>query len=375
MTIKNCATIEGTSRYRERFKGLAAENHFRLEQNLWLSSIGIGTYLGRPDDATDALYTESVARAVELGANVIDTAANYRFQRSERAIGAALRRLTTERICERDEIAVCTKGGYLPFDGEPPEDVRAYIEETFVRPGIASFSDIVDGSHCMTPRYLQSQLDRSLANLNLDCIDVYYIHNPESQLTARSPIPRAEFEARLRAAFERLEQNVSERRIRHYGVATWNGFRVEPTAPGYHSLERIVELAREVGGDEHNFRFIQLPFSLAMPEALLSANQPLNGEPVSLLEAAGALGITVIASASILQGKVARNLSDDIREPLGSLSTDAQTAIQFVRSTPGITTALVGMSRREHVEENLQLMRVPRTLPEDYERLFNESDE
>ena len=64
-----------------------------------------------------------------------------------------------------------------------------------------------------------------------------------------------------------------------------------------------------------------------------------------LLEAAEKLGVTVISSASIFQGRVAQGLPAELRETLGSLSTDAQTAIQFVRSAPGITTALVGMSR------------------------------
>ncbi|MDX6694164.1 MAG: hypothetical protein QOF02_1767 [Blastocatellia bacterium] len=368
MTINGHATLAGTERYRDRFKGKAAVNHFRLEQDLWLSSIGIGTYLGHWDESTDELYREAVACAVELGANLIDTAANYRFQRSERAIGAALQQMITDGICARDEVVVCTKGGYLPFDGEPPKDVRSYVEETFVRMGIAGFSDIVAGSHCMTPAYLQSQIDQSLANMKLDCVDVYYLHNPETQAQIVAP---AEFEARLRAAFAHLEQNIRDGKIRHYGVASWNGFRVQPNAPGYHALERMVALAREAGGAEHGFRFIQLPFNLAMPEALMLRNQPLEGEPVTVLEAAGALGITVVASASILQGKVAHDLSEEIREPLGSLSTDAQTAIQFVRSTPGITTALVGMSRRLHVEENLQLARVAPALPEDYQRLFS----
>jgi aryl-alcohol dehydrogenase-like predicted oxidoreductase len=372
MTIHGYATLEGTKRYCERLAQETASNHFRLEQNLWLSSIGIGTYLGKPNESTDELYREAVARAVELGANLIDTAANYRFQRSERAIGAALSQLIENGTCSRDEVVICTKGGYLPFDSEPPADVRSYVEETFVKTGIAGFSDIVAGSHCMTPAYLQSQINQSLDNMNLDCLDVYYIHNPETQLGV---IERDEFEARLRAAFERLEQNISDGKLRRYGVATWNGFRVQPNARGYHSLARMVELAREAGGDEHGFRFIQLPFNLAMPEALMLANQPLNSHPVSVLEAARALGVTVVASASILQGKVAHDLSEEIREPLGSLSTDAQTAIQFVRSTPGITTALVGMSRRAHVEENMQLARISPAPPEDYQRLFSQPEE
>src|SRR5438874_12658611 len=135
------ATPEGTARYRERFENIAAQDHFRSAQDLWLSSIGLGTYLGDANEETDRRYSEAILRAVELGANVIDTAANYRFQRSERSIGTALSELG-RRGFGRDEIVVCTKGGYLPFDGAVPVDVRAYIEETFVRPGIAGFADI-----------------------------------------------------------------------------------------------------------------------------------------------------------------------------------------------------------------------------------------
>jgi len=370
MTTDLHATLAGTTRYRERFKTLAADNHFRLEQNLWLSSIGLGSYLGNADEATDDRYTVAVAHAVELGANVIDTAANYRFQRSERSIGKALRALTEDDGFSRDEIVICTKGGYLPFDGAPPRDVRRYVEETFVAPGIASFGDIVGGSHCMTPAYLQNQLDQSLRNLDLSCIDVYYIHNPESQLGS---VSSAEFSVRLRAAFERLEQNIAQGKIAKYGVATWNGFRVAPGAAGYHSLEEMVALAREVGGESHGFRFVQIPFNLGMPEALSLHNQAVSGTWMSALEAAAALEITVVASASILQGRFAVGLPETIREPLGSLATDAQTGIQFVRSTPGVATALVGMSQREHVEENLQLMRIEPVHPEEFMKLFAEA--
>lgn len=371
MPLDGCATVEGTARYRDRFKESADEKHFRLEQNLWLSSIGIGTYLGNWDEETDARYAESIKRAVELGVNVIDTAANYRFQRSERSIGAALQRLTEEGY-GRDELVICTKGGYLPFDGEPPRDARRYVQETFVRTGIAKLTEIVGGSHCMAPAYLQSQIDQSLRNMDISGIDVYYIHNPESQLAA---ISREEFETRLRSAFELLEQNIAGEKIKHYGVATWNGFRVAPDKREHLSLERIVEIAREVGGNSHCFRFIQLPFNIAMPEALVLSNQKLGETYVNVLEAAAALGVTVVASASILQGKVARGLPEAIREPLGSLATDAQTGIQFVRSTPGITTALTGMSRRAHVEENLQLARIAPAQAEDYQRLFTQNGE
>ncbi|MGH9944531.1 MAG: aldo/keto reductase, partial [Pyrinomonadaceae bacterium] len=211
MTITGHATREGTERYRQRMlrEKSAAEGHFRPEQNLWLSSVGIGTYLGQWDEETDRNYTEAVRHAVELGANVIDTAANYRFQRSERSIGAALRNLLDAGEFGRDEIVVCTKGGYLPFDGAPPAGqagVRQYLEETFVRPGVAELSDFAAGSHCMTPSYLAHQIEQSRRNMGLETLDVYYVHNPETQLGV---VSREEFERRLRAAFAHLEQSVA----------------------------------------------------------------------------------------------------------------------------------------------------------------------
>ena len=339
MPLPSHATTEGTTRYAERFATRAAENHFRRQQGLRLSSIGIGTYLGQPDEATDQNYANAIVRAVESGVNVIDTAANYRFQRSERSIGHALKTLA-ERGFSREELVICTKGGYLPFDGAPPRNVREYVEETFVKPGIAGFEDIVGGSHCMTPSYLQNQLDQSLRNMDLECVDVYYIHNPESQLAYVSD---EEFHGRLRLAFERLEENRKSGKLQFYGVATWNGFRQPAGSAGHHSLVRMVEIAREVGGEGHGFRFIQLPVNLAMPEAVSLENESLDGDPMTVTAAAWQLGVTAVASGSILQGRLAKAV---------------QTAIQFVRSAPGITTALIGMSRVEHVDSNLQLMSV-----------------
>src|SRR3569832_1426889 len=256
-----CATPEGTGRYRERF----SQGHFSTQHGLLLSAIGIGTYLGNADAATDDSYTRSIVRAVQLGVNVIDSAANYRFQRSERSICEALKILTNGHGIAREELVICTKGGYLPFDGAPPRNVREYVNETFVKPGIASFDDIVGGSHCMTPAFLQSQLDQSLRNMGIECVDVYYIHNPEPQL---GHVSEDEFYHRLKLAFERLEENRSHGKLAHYGVATWNGFRTPPNSGGHHSLARMVELAREVGGEQHGFHFIQLPFNAAMPEGL-----------------------------------------------------------------------------------------------------------
>lgn len=359
------ATREETEKFKQRFPK-AAENHFRPAQGLILSSIGIGTYLGNWDEQTDKSYIEAIVKFVESGGNVIDTAANYRFQRSERNVGKALRNLT-ENGFGREEIFICTKGGYLPFDGEPPGDVRGYFEENFVKKGIAGFDDLVGGSHVMTPEYLQSQIDQSLRNMNLDALDLFYIHNPESQL---QEIDRYAFDARLAKAFEKLEENRREGKLRFYGAATWNGFRVPPDNPSYHSLEKMVKTARQIGGEDHGFRFIQLPYNLAMPEAYLFKNQAVAGKVFSTIEAADELGVSVMCSASILQGKLARGLPENIRASFGNLDSDAQTSLQFVRSTPGVTTALVGMSDARHVGENLRLATREPASEENFQKLF-----
>ena len=208
MRLPGSATTDGTDRYRKRFDGKIPLEHFHQSQSLWMSSIGIGTYLGNYDDATDQAYHQAVVRAVESGSNVIDSAINYRLQRSERSIGTALKELITKGY-GRDEIVVATKGGFIPFDGTPPEDTRRYFEETFVKPGVALPSDVI-GSHCMTPKYLTNQLDCSLHNLDLECVDIYYVHNPESQL---SKVTRDEFDNRLLKAFEALEGAVSAGKI------------------------------------------------------------------------------------------------------------------------------------------------------------------
>jgi len=356
------ATRQGTESYARRFLGKAADGHFRETQGLVFSSLGIGTYLGQPDERTDAAYADAVVAAVENGINVIDAAINYRFQRSERSIGAALVRLE-EKGFSREELVLCTKAGYLTPDGKMPSDPNRYFFEEYIQRGVFSAKEIAGGSHCMAPRFLEDQLARSLANLGTDCVDVFYLHNPETQL---AEMPPAAFLARVRAAFEFLEKTCAKGKIGFYGMATWNGFREE----GGMSLPDIAEIAREVGGQGHHFRFVQLPFNLAMTEALTLGNQHLNGKALTMMEAASELGITLIGSASLLQGQVASNLPPFVGEALG-LESDAERALQFARSSPGIATALVGMSSEQHVHSNTKLVRVPPATMDQFSQLFS----
>ncbi|HET8965824.1 MAG TPA: aldo/keto reductase [Candidatus Acidoferrum sp.] len=360
------ATKNGTQTYAERFRARAADGHFREAQDLVLSSLGIGTYLGQPDERTDAAYASAIVSAVENGINVVDAAINYRFQRSERSIGAALVQLE-EKGFSREQIVVCTKAGYLTPDGKMPPDPNRYFFEEYIQRGVFQAKDIAGGSHCIAPRFLQDQLARSLANMGVDCIDVFYLHNPETQL---AEVPKPQFLSRVRDAFHALEANVATGKIQFYGMATWNGFRQEAGARDSMQLSDFVAIAREIGGDGHHFRFVQLPFNLGMTEALTLGNQSVEGKNLTIMEAAEELNVTLIASASLLQGQVASNLPSFVAEAMG-LQSDAERALQFVRSSPGITAALVGMSREEHVMENVKLVGIPPATIDQFSRLFS----
>jgi len=366
MKLPGHASLEGTDRYRKRFAAKLSGEHFRQSQNLWLSSIGLGTYLGNYDDATDQQYHQAVIKAVGAGCNVIDSAINYRLQRSERSIGTALKELAGQGF-NRDEVVVATKGGFIPYDGTPPKEPRKYIENTFIKTGLAGAADIVSGCHCMTPKYLLNQLDCSLRNLDVETIDIYYVHNPETQL---GKVKGGEFDSRVVNAFEALEGAVGAGKIQMYGMATWNCFRNAADAKDYLSLAHVIELAEKAGGKNHHFKVIQLPLNLGMSEALTHANQPAHGHSHNVLEVAQDLGLTVMCSASILQGQLSHDLPPVIAETFAGLESDAQRALQFVRSTPGVTTALVGMKQQKHVAENLAVARVAPASWEEYSKLF-----
>ncbi|MFZ0821682.1 MAG: aldo/keto reductase [Candidatus Acidiferrales bacterium] len=377
------ATSEGTQRYAQRFARRTHETHFRMitdpaaqkserqqqSQQLAVSTLGIGTYLGNADEATDRAYTEAVIAAVEAGFNVVDSAINYRLQRSERSIGAALAELG-RRGYAREEVLLCTKAGFLTPDGTMPADAGAYFQSEFIASGILKTDEIAAGCHAMAPRYLSDQLERSLRNMGVECVDVFYLHNPETQL---AEISRGDFLARLGAAFMWGESKVLAGKICAYGMATWNGFRVPPESGEHISLAAVEALAREIAGDAHHFRFVQLPVNLAMTEALTLPNQDLEDKPVTMVEAAGAMGIQLIGSAALLQGRMARKLPEFVAKAIG-LENDAERGLQFARSVPGMSTALVGMSHAEHVRKNAKLFSVPLLDAEQFGRLFSRGE-
>ncbi len=276
--VTGFATPAGTARYASRFPALEGARWFRQFDGLTVSNLGLGTYLGHVDDEADALYRAAVEMAIESGINFIDTARNYRHGHSEIAVGQGL-----AKCRNRDEVVVATKAGYA------------------------------GSTHSLDPDFLEAQLDLSRAALGLETVDIFYLHNPETQLRM---VDGATFDLMMEKAFERCEAMVESGKIRSYGTATWDGYRV----PGQLDLKKIVGLAGP------RFRWIQLPLNAVLNEG------------VGLIEEANGMGLGVATSATIYQGRLKDHLP---------------VAIQFARFTSGVHSALIGMGRPKHVADNI----------------------
>jgi len=360
MPFPGHATAEGTDRFRARTS--CPEAHFHKIGDQFWSSVGIGTYMGERDDETNRIVADAVFTSVKGGINVIDSASNYRSERAEKSVGRALSRLIEDKHCNRDELVICTKGGYLPF-GAP-----GFLSDVAGKVGEVAEHDMVANGHCMHPDYLEWQMNRSLEHLGLDCIDVYYVHNPEAQA---GKIEERVFDQRLEAAFRFLQGAVKDGKIRAYGIASWNAFRLTPDNPAHMSLQKAKSIARRAanGGRDH-FHFIQLPVNLAALEGLRLPNQMVGRDAFPAVRAALTLGIRTISSGSIGQAKIPE-LSEELRLKLGANLNDYQRALQFTRSAPAIATALVGMKQTEHVLKNLEVCNRPPLTPTQARALYS----
>jgi aryl-alcohol dehydrogenase-like predicted oxidoreductase len=366
MALAGCATPEGTRRFRDRAvrDRSIPTSHFReAPGNLMLSTIGLGTYIGPPDSATDLAVEQAATICLtSTRVNVLDTALNYRHQRAERSLGRALGRVVARGDAARDEVFVATKNGYLAPDGESRLSPSRWVDEELVKTGVLSPADVVDGCHAMSPSFLDDQFRRSRANLDVETVDLLYLHNPtDAQLAA---VGRDAFLSRLEEAFRLFEQFRDRHHLGAYGIATWDSLRSPRTDPGHFPLELAVRVARKVGGAGHGLKFVQFPFNVAMPEAATFANQTVDGHAYPLFEAATRLGVACFTSVPLFQGQLAR--SGPRRDGLSA----AQTALQFARSAPRSQGALVGQKAADHLSENLEVAARPPWEPEAFEALL-----
>ena len=350
------ATAGGTRKFMENaIKNDIADSHFRSFDNLNLSSLGMGTYLGQITAEDDRDLENAIYESVKSGAmNVIDTAINYRSMKSEKNIGQAIKRLIDDRIISRDQVFISTKNGYITNDGDYPSiDVLEYMHKMFISQGIIDSKDISSGYNVLNPKYIRKCIDKSLTNMQLDTIDLVYVHNAYESWF--EDITRNEFDEMIRRVFEVYEEYRSKNKIRYYGMATWTCFRMSQNEEGYLSLEEMVKLAEDVAGKDHGFRFIQLPYNLVYREAYLLKNQSVGSDKdLTILEACNKLNIGVFTSVPLLQAKL---LSAKIPDYQG-YDNQLLKIVQITRSTPNVIAPLIGQKKLNHVRENIELAKV-----------------
>lgn len=357
--IDGYATASGTNAYtRNAVKAGIPQEHFRIFDNLYFSSIGMGTYLGQTTDKDDRNMEEAVYASIKSGAmNVVDTAINYRAMKSEKSIGRALSRLINDGVVSRDQIFISTKNGYVTNDADYPGiELMEYMNRMYISNGIIESNDISSGYNVIHPSYIARCIDKSLCNMRINTIDLAYIHNAyESWL---NDVPKDKFMRMLLEVFRVYEKYRAYNKIRYYGMATWTCFRVPSESREYLSLEQVLETAEKAyGNKDHGFRFIQLPYNIVYNEALLLRNQTVGSEDeLNIFEAARKLNVGVFTSIPLFQTRL---LNAEIPHYGTGLKTKVEEVVQFVRSTPNIIAPLIGQKSPEHVNENINMAKIP----------------
>lgn len=353
------ATKEGTFRYLKRF-GKYSKDFYRFNGELFFPSLGIGTYKAEPykEDNYIINYADAIQTALRKGIHLIDTSINYRYQISEREIAEAIHPMLQSGEIMRDEIIIASKAGFIPLDFPFPDNPYGWIQENIIKAGLASADEVIIDQHCMSPAYLRWSCEQSLKNLELETIDIFYLHNPETQL---GYVDQKTFYERIEAAFRLFEELRSEGKIVRYGVAAWNGFLYEADHTEYISLKKVMEIARHVGGENHGFKYVQSPFNLAKPHAYGYANQECeDGKCYPLMHACASYGLTCIGSSPLLQKNLfKRPFASNVAELLNTTElSDVASALQFARSA-GAISAIFGAVDPLHVEDNAILAYIP----------------
>ena len=365
------ATLEATYSFAKKFPHY--KDFYIKHNDLVFSKLGLGTFNKEPYKEENYVfhYIEGVKEAIKSGINLIDTASNYRYGQSEKEIGIALEELFQENSVKREELIICSKGGFIQLEFPFPKNPYTWIEENIINTSLAKLEDIELDQHCMTPDYLEWSCKQSLKNLGVKTLDIYFLHNPEIQI---GKLGYKTFLKKIESIFKRFENMVTNGLIKSYGVAVWNGFINQKESNEHINLEDLVDIAIKVAGSNHNFKYIQTPFNMAKTSIYTMPTQKVKGQDCTLLQAAHRLKIGVISSSSLLQMNLfKKSFNTQVGYLLDSkmiLENDIQLALQFVRSTPGLISSLFASKVPVHIKKNLEITKIPATSKAKYDLMY-----
>jgi L-glyceraldehyde 3-phosphate reductase len=281
------------------------------------------------------MATAMVRRAFDLGITHFDLANNYGPPpgSAEDSFGKIL---ANDLASHRDELIISSKAGWDMWPGP--------------------YGDL--GSR----KYLVASLDQSLQRMGLDYVDIYYHHRPD---------PKTPLEETMGA----LDHIVRQGKALYVGISSYDPDRTRAAAailrnlgtpclihqPSYSMLNRRVEdglldTLAQVG--------IGCIAFCPLSQGLLTSRY-LDGIPEDS-RAASAHGS--LKEAAVTQEKVAqlRQLNDVAQERGQTL---AQMALAWVLRWEEVTTALIGASRPEQIEENVGALSAPDFTDEELQRI------
>lgn len=260
------ATPAATAQYFARLAPAVHPRRFGREGPL-VSALGIGA--SRLVEASEE-HRAALREALRGGINLVDTAAHHGDGTGEILVGQVLAELVASGALARDEVVVVSRVGSL--SGRALDEARERAAAGAPWPEVVPVDDGV--WHCLHPEFLEAALTQTLGRLGLASLDLLLLHEPESFLreaAGREPTAldahREVLYARLEAAFRHLEGEVTRGRIGAYGISS-SALSVAGSAPARLDLERLMAIAKQVGGERHACRGVALPTNLLEPTAI-----------------------------------------------------------------------------------------------------------
>ncbi len=200
-------------------------------------------------------------------------------------------------------------------------------------------------NHCNSTEDLEKQLQESLANLGVDYIDVYLMHNLGGNRTA---------------AFEKYNAWEFMKSVKERGLAKHIGFSAHCTPE---ELEKFI-------ADYPEAELVQLQVNY------LDWDSPSFRER-ECVEIANKYGKPIVAMEPVKGGLLADPPSEVKSILDNALPNDsyATAALRFVASAEGVFTTLSGMSNLEQVEDNMRAFKDFKPLSDDESKAIKRSQE
>jgi aryl-alcohol dehydrogenase-like predicted oxidoreductase len=294
--IAGRATTEATQRWAKSHAEFSSG--FSRLGELTVSRVGLGTHrvgLDAPE------HQAATLAALSSGVNLVDTSPTFAFGDSERLLGLVIGELVEAQKLAREQLVVITKVGVAlgaaaeglqqRRSGEAPPVATCALSPSAEASSSEGESlqgeSLQGGAFSLDPDYIRSQIASSLGRLRLQHADICVVQSPEHFLAAGRD--RGAFDSAMKQAFSTLEAEVEAGRIGRYGVLTNTASRAEDD-PLFVSIEHLVELARQVRGEQHHFSVLEIPVNVVESSALGKRDGS------SLVDRANELGLSVLAT-------------------------------------------------------------------------------